>query len=105
MKYISTNELIAKLTNQMKKDYNTDNVICQVFPQIWGSTALGYNGIGGSAMTTADTIIIFIHNGPARVYFASDKLAYEIEKPNNTFWKDIYDRNLKPQGEEHIYNS
>jgi len=105
MKYFSTTELVSELTKKMKEDYNVDNIFCQVFPQLWGSTALGYNGIGGSAMTTADTIVIFIENGPARVYFASNNLAYEIENPNTLFWKDIYNRNLRPQGEEHLYNN
>lgn len=26
---------------------------CNVFPQTWGSTSVGYGGIGGCAMTTA----------------------------------------------------
>ena len=103
MKYFSTSDLMKILTEKMKEDYPSNQIFCQAFPQLWGSTALGYDGIGGSAMTTADTIIIFINNGPVRVYFASDKLAYEIKNPNNIFWKDVYSRNLRPQGEENIY--
>jgi hypothetical protein len=49
-----------------------------MFPQLWGSTALGYGGIGGSAMTSAYTIIITYHNYYC-VYFGGGRLAYMID--------------------------
>jgi hypothetical protein len=49
-----------------------------VFPQTWPSTALGYPGIGGSAMTFAYTIVVQCFNTIC-VYFGSDRLAYRIE--------------------------
>ena len=39
-----------------------------VFPEIWGSTALGFNGLGGQAMTMAHTVVIAYQNHVA-VYF------------------------------------
>ena len=30
---------------------------CNVFPQVWGSTTLGFGGIDGSAMTEAYTVV------------------------------------------------
>ena len=29
-----------------------------MFPQTWGSTALGHGGVGGAAMTTAYTVVL-----------------------------------------------
>ncbi len=50
-----------------------------MFPQMWGSTALGYGGIGGAAMTTAYTVIITCGDTHA-VYFGSGgRLAYMIK--------------------------
>ena len=49
-----------------------------MFPQTWGSTALGYDGIGGAAMTPAYTVIVMCHNEYC-VYFGHDRLAYKIK--------------------------
>lgn len=64
-----------------------------VFRQLWGSTALGYGGIGGQAMTNADTIIVKCdHTGYAAVYFGSGRLAYLVppEKQNDAWREAIY---------------
>lgn len=47
------------------------------FVQSWGSTALGFGGIGGAAITTAQTTVIVCQNHYA-VYFGG-RLAYMIE--------------------------
>ena len=49
-----------------------------MFLQTWGSTALGYGGIGGSAMTTSYTVVVSLH-GAACVYFGGDRLAYRLD--------------------------
>ena len=68
------------------------------FPQLWGSTALGFSGgIGGSAMTEAYTTI-FRYDNSFYVYFGGN-FAYAVDKPNETFYNDIQDRNMKPTGE------
>lgn len=47
------------------------------FPQTWGSTALGFGGIGGQAMTTAQTYVVITY-GTVYVYFGS-RFAYEMK--------------------------
>lgn len=54
-----------------------DEVEIVMFPQTWGSTSLGYGGIGGAAMTPAYTVIVTHHNH-ACVYFGCNKLAYAL---------------------------
>lgn len=50
-----------------------------LFPQVWGSTALGYGGIGGQAVTRAHTAVVRCnYSGYAAVYFASGRLAYLV---------------------------
>lgn len=51
--------------------------VLAMFPQTWGSTALGFGGVGGAAMTDAYTIVI---EGPGRdcaVYW-SGRHAYTV---------------------------
>jgi hypothetical protein len=50
-----------------------------VFAQSWGSTALGYGGMGGSAVTPAYTVIV-CYRSICCVYFGSGgQLAYAID--------------------------
>ena len=45
-------------------DFTKDNKIdddsyeINIFDQLWGSTALGFGGIGGQTMTTATTVVL-----------------------------------------------
>ena len=58
--------------------------------QIWGSTACGWGGLGGAAMTTSHTLIIENHNyGIACVYYGN-RLAYICEI-DDKFKKYNYD--------------
>ena len=71
-----------------------------MFPQVWGSTALGYGGIGGSAMTTAYTVIINLDYQDYCVYFGTGDIAYKFNYANATpegrenFFKDMNARNM-----------
>lgn len=59
------------------------------FDQTWGSTALGFPGAGGSALTTARTYVIRPeYNMPYYVYFAG-MFAYQVNKPNVKFMDDL----------------
>ena len=55
-----------------------DDIVVYVFPQTWGSTALGYGGMGGSAITTAYTVVVN-HNRLYCVYFGCSRLAYRVD--------------------------
>lgn len=50
-----------------------------MFPQMWNSTACGYGGIGGAAMTTAYTIVVSFR-GVSCVYFGCGRLAYALDE-------------------------
>ena len=56
----------------------TDELEVVMFPQTWGSTALGYGGMGGAAMTPAYTVVITYHNYVC-VYFGYGRLAYSLD--------------------------
>ena len=72
-----------------------DDFEIHIFDQTWGSTALGFGGIGGQAMTTARTYV-FIPMGINQkcfVYFAG-KFAYAVDY-SEKFMKDVYNENME----------
>jgi hypothetical protein len=81
-----------------KRNISEDLVNVHVFKQMWGSTCLGYGGIGGCAMTTAYTFILHdTKNNYVEVYPGSaSRLGYSIEEPTDIFWEDVTKRNIKP---------
>jgi hypothetical protein len=67
-----------------------------MFSQTWGSTALGFGGIGGQAITDSYTVVIeSLQISGFCVYFGG-RFAYRIDKPNAQFWTDIQEQNLSP---------
>lgn len=60
----------------------------EVFQQTWGSTALGFGGMGGAMMTTANVIIVTGPRHEKAVYFAG-RFAYLIKKPRAEFQEDV----------------
>ena len=66
-----------------------DLTVFTMFPQTWSSTALGFQGIGGQAITSAYVCIIESNLlGQLAVYFG-ERLAYVIKRPNEKFMEDI----------------
>jgi hypothetical protein len=66
-----------------------DLTVAAMFPQTWSSTALGFGGIGGQAITSAYVCVIESNLiGQHAVYFGG-RLAYVIERPNSQFFADI----------------
>lgn len=55
-----------------------DDVEILMWPQTWGSTALGYGGMGGASVTSAYTVIVHDHVNYC-VYFGEGELAYQIK--------------------------
>ncbi|MGY3581384.1 hypothetical protein ACVIGB_000547 [Bradyrhizobium sp. USDA 4341] len=86
-----------------------DNEVSVVlFPQTWSSTALGYGGIGGQAMTEAYTVIV-TDDRVSCVYFGGGRLAYNIDLSAQSaagrarFAKDVAISMLAACGEEGRY--
>lgn len=73
------------------------------FPQGWGSTALGFGGIGGQSITQAQTTIV-ISGCDAAVYFARN-LAYVIRNYNSALMADIAGLNIAECAKASKYRS
>ena len=52
--------------------------VTAMFPQTWGSTALGFGGMGGAAMTPAYTVVVTGPNGQLAVYWGG-RHAYTMD--------------------------
>lgn len=88
-----------------------------VFPQTWGSTALGFDGCGGQAITEAYTTVVEMSwdyvnktdgirglnltTSDDRIYavFFDGKIAYMCLNPNHKFLKDLSNMRMKSQKE------
>ena len=108
------------LKQEIKKEYpnfdeNTPNSVYAalkhpnfdftMFSQVWGSTALGFNTIGGQALTKAYTVIAHeIYANIALVFF-EEEFAYLIKNPNELFKEDLKNRNMKAVYEAFKYTN
>ena len=60
-----------------------------MFPQVWSSTALGFGGIGGQAITTAYTTVVESDIDASCCVYFGGQFAYRIERPNEQFFEDL----------------
>lgn len=74
-----------------------------VFLQAWGSTALGFGGVGGQAMTSAYTTVIWEKNIGIYGVFFGEKLGYVIENPNMVFLDDLVYHRMKECSQSGMY--
>lgn len=95
----------SDLDDNEKKSLFLGEFRCNLFPQMWGSTTLGFSGIGGSAMTEAYTTVCNIDNTEVYGVFFGEKLAYVVKNPNDRFFVDLREHNMASQDEVERYDS
>ena len=74
-----------------------------IFPQTWGSTALGFGGIGGQSMTTANTYVfipVTCHQN-CFVYF-DGRFAYQVPY-SKSFMEDVRNHSMKSVNQSRLY--
>ena len=80
-----------------RNNTRVDDFDLHTFEQMWGSTALGFGGMGGQAMTPARTYV-FIPNVDGEdyiVYFAG-RFAYKASINSEKFREDMRKGYLEP---------
>lgn len=81
--------------------------VYSMFTQTWGSTALGHGGVGGSAMTTAYTIVLECqHTGEFLVYFGG-RYCYAVSRRSaniKAFVEDCRNHSLESKRKSEKYN-
>ena len=74
-----------------------------MFPQTWGDTSLGFGGIGGQAITSAYTTVVTDNTSGWCGVFFNEGLAYTIKDPNQNFYEDLRNMNMRNVREHYIY--
>jgi len=76
----------APLKSRRPSEYDVE---LRSFPQSWPSTALGLGGIGGAAITSAQTTIVTCRGSDSAAVYFGERLAYVVTAPNATFASDM----------------
>lgn len=82
---------------------SVDDFAMNIFEQTWGSTALGFDGIGGQAMTTANTYVfipVTCHQN-CFVYF-DGRFAYQVPW-SVSFMTDVKNHSMKSVNQSRLY--
>ena len=82
---------------------SVDDFAMYIFEQTWGSTALGFGGIGGQAMTTANTYVfipVTCHQN-CFVYF-DGRFAYQVPY-SKSFMEDVRNHSMKSVNQSRLY--
>ena len=90
LEYKSKN-ILRQIDNEK---YKKLNLVADVFLQTWASTALGFGGIGGQAISEAYTTVFGDVLKNVYVIFFGNSLAYIVENPTEKFFTDLKFRML-----------
>lgn len=84
-----------------------DFSVYAMFPQTWGSTALGHGGIGGSAVTTAYTVVLECSQLSEMLVYFGSQFCYKVNQRSvnfATFVNDCQEQNLASKRESGKYS-
>ena len=95
-------DTVPKVTKTRR--VQADEVEVVMFPQTWGSTALGYGGMGGAAITGAYTVVVSYETHIC-VYFGYGRLAYRLDYAEMSAEgrKDLHGHSLKDIAGSGVY--
>lgn len=120
IEYITDNSAIENFDVLNNSYYH--RFMVYVFPQTWSSTALGFGGCGGQAITEAYTTVVEmswsyidknaeirglnLKESEDKIYavFFDGILAYICLNPNEQFFEDLNNKRMKPQNESKMYS-
>jgi hypothetical protein len=106
----TTEERIAAREKKIPKSRRPwsgrDFWVYAMFPQTWGSTALGHGGMGGASMTTAYTIVLECPATQEFLVYFGGQLCYKVDRRGKNlevFTKDLAERNLASKKQSEKY--
>ena len=75
-----SSQLVAIYSDIRDRGLDRDEILeVYDFDQAWGSTALGFGGIGGQAITHARTYVIEFNKYPKALVYFGGRFAYEAD--------------------------
>lgn len=90
-----------------ERDHFADELhVCTMFLQTWGSTALGFGGMGGQALTSAYTIIVYSNVTLTFCVYFGGRFAYSLDDKTIDivkFDEDVRYKNMAPVAEKGRY--
>jgi hypothetical protein len=75
-----------------RRPADDDIEVHAMFAQAWGSTALGFGGLGGQAITVAYTTVL--QSGAEFCVYFAGRFAYRVTAPGDRFFYDIAARRM-----------
>lgn len=92
------------MARKLKEDIKWSELDVYMFPQTWGSTTLGFGGIGGQAFTRAYTVVV--EDLDANIYsvFFGERLAYTVQNPNKLFFEHRQAGAMLPVNQAYKYD-
>jgi hypothetical protein len=90
-----------KRITKSRKHNPYDITVFAMFTQTWGSTALGFGGIGGQAITSAYVVVLESEQGAGFCVYFGSRFAYRIKKPTEEFFDDLNNRRMADVSKAH----
>ena len=82
---------------------SSDDFDMYIFEQAWGSTALGFGGIGGQAITTATTyVFVPVACNQNCFFYFNGKFAYQVPY-SKSFMEDVMNHSMKSVNQSRLY--
>lgn len=79
-------DALSRFQLHIERDVAFEEVTVYSWPQVWTNTTCGFPGIGGAALTSAQTVVVMLGgSGPVCVYHAG-RFAYLVQRPGKHFW-------------------
>ncbi len=80
-----------------------DFTVYAMFPQTWGSTALGHGGMGGAAVSTAYTVVLYCMETQEFLVYFGHEYCYTVRGRNELFLEDCRNQNIAGKRESAKY--
>jgi hypothetical protein len=87
-KRASMSATVKALRRPTTRDFGVYNF----FDQTWGSTSLGHGGMGGAAVTTAYTTVLYCYATQEFLVYFGGSYCYTIKGRNEAFLEDCKNR-------------
>lgn len=84
-----------------------DFEVYAMFPQTWGSTALGHGGMGGASVSTAYTIVLQCYATQEFLVYFGGRFCYKVSRQSaniDQFLEDCRNHNLADKRTSGKYN-
>ena len=93
-------------THAVRRPTARDFTVYAMYPQTWGSTALGHGGIGGSSMSTAYTVVLECMDTQEYLVYFGGQWCYTVSRRSDNFTKfkeDIMNQCLASKHKSGVY--